>query len=308
MHIDRRRIRNLANYIDHLPQGVSLRVRTALSDRETALLERVGFEAAPAQGDSLLPAARGSVSRFNAEGRWQVHRDLPKEDRYIRTVSWTWKEWGGTEHTEFRDITRLCYQRTLITPPGIEMTYLRHGGQAYLVSPALSNTTQNEAALLHAINLVLEIAGTCEIVADDLSNFAPPVTRRVSWRMLPPGAHPWERIRSHVNTSLARMTEKTRSVVHDRQRTIVDHGPDEQHVGLGGFSDYVAYVFRQRRLVVLESIRRGNAIYVFGDDWQAVAQLSKAEIIAGNLHLDRIVHSDGWKARLAQTMNQRRAA
>jgi hypothetical protein len=50
----------------------------------------------------------------------------------------------------------------------------------------------------------------------------------------------------------------------------------------GGFSDYIAYVFAERRLVVLESVRKGNAIYVFGQNWDRFSKLSKAEILDRN--------------------------
>jgi hypothetical protein len=51
--------------------------------------------------------------------------------------------------------------------------------------------------------------------------------------------------------------------------------------------------------VVLESVRKDNAIYVFGSDWQPLSQLPKAEILKGALHLARVVHAKGWKPKLA---------
>lgn len=125
--------------------------------------------------------------------------------------------------------------------------------------------------------------------------------------MLPPGEHPWPRVQERLACVLTRFLEDTRAVILDRQRTILAHEPDEQFVGAGGFSDYIAYVFRTRGIVVLECIRKGNAIYVFGQDWARFSKLTKAEIINQNLHLDRIVHIEGWKERLARVLVRRAA-
>ena len=308
MRIDKRRVRNLATHLYQVPPGETFRVRVPLDAQADELLKRIGFEEAPSAGDTILPAIRGPVSRYNAEGRWLVHRDRPKESRYIRTVFWTRKDWGGNEHTDFRDIFRDCYPRTHLPPPAVELTYIEHAGEAYLVSPQLKNDAASEETNRHVVNLCLELARGCEVVRDDLEAFAPPATRNVNWKLLPPGRHPWPRVKEHIDTLLTRLSPKTRHVIYDRQQTVMAHGPDEQHVGVGGFADYVAYVFTSRGLVVLESVRRGNAIYAFGQDWQTVSQLSKAEIIAGDLQVERIVHSQGWKDRLARLLNLRAAA
>ena len=308
MRIEKRRVRNLANHLYQVPNGAEFRVRVPLDGDKVELLKRAGFEPSPSAGDTILPAIRGPVSRLNSEGRWIVHRDQPKESRYIRTVFWSWKDWGGNEHEESRDIYRDCYPRTHLPPPAIELTYVEHAGEAYLISPRLRNVVASEDDNRHVVNLCLELARRCEVVRDDLEAFAPPATRNVNWKLLPPGRHPWPRVKEHVDTLLTRLSPKTKAVIYDRQQTIMNHGPDEQHVGVGGFSDYIAYVFASRGLVVLESVRRGNAIYAFGQDWQVVSQLSKAEIIAGDLHVERIVHTQGWKDRLARLLNLRAAA
>ncbi|MDO9125816.1 MAG: hypothetical protein Q7U42_03045, partial [Parvibaculum sp.] len=68
------------------------------------------------------------------------------------------------------------------------------------------------------------------------------------------------------------------------------------------------YVFEERGFVVLESIRKGNAIYVFGSNWQTVSRLSKAEVLSNNFHISRIVHVKGWKRKLAQLFAKPSAA
>ena len=203
---------------------------------------------------------------------------------------------------------RLCYPRTHVPPPGLELTYVEHGERRLLVGPALTNEPTAHEAIAHAVNLFLEFTGECELIQDDLSRFSRIETRRVAWRLLPPGAHPWATVSAHLHSMLKRVSPNTRRVIEDRQATIMSHSPSEQYVGLGGFEDYIAYVFRKRDVVVLESIRRDNAIYVFGQEWERFAQLSKREVLLHRHQLARIVHAGDWKERLARLLEDRAAA
>ena len=273
-----------------------------------AKLPAIGFPEPASHGDTVLPKAAGPVRRFNADGGWQIHRDRPKEDRYVRTVSWRWTTWDGMEHEDYRDIFRSCWPRTRLPAPAVELTILDQDGQSYLAAPSYPNVPEQHEAIRHAVNLILEIGGRCELRASDLGILARPPIKRTTWAMLPQGKHPFARISAHLDTVLGRSSENARRVIRDRQETILGHRPSEMHVGLGGFENYVAYVFADRGLVVLECIRHGNAIYAFGQDWKALAQLTKAEIIDGGLHVARIVHSEGWKIRLAELLNRKKSA
>jgi hypothetical protein len=297
MQINRARIRNLGNYLSALQDGVAFRAVFALGDG--AALHRLGLSDDPGQGETILPRAIGPISRFNAEGRWVPLKDQPKESRYIRTLSWNWTTWDGQEHSDSKDIYRDCYQRAFDPPPGIELTYVEQAGRRLIISPQLQNVDAQATRNLHVINLLLEVFGACELVTADLAQLTPAVLNRANWRILPPGQHPWERIAEYLDRAIGRLGEGTQRVIRDRQRTIQDHGPDEVWVGEGGFDDYMAYVFRDRGIVVLESVRKGNAIYAFTSNWRAVSQLTKAEIIQNDLHQARIVHIDGWKGRLS---------
>lgn len=306
--IEKKRVRNIAQYLNGLPPNGEVRPIVEIDDDLATKLPSLGFEEPITTGSTVLPKAVGAIRRFNAEGRWEVHRDQPKESRYIRTVSWRWKTWDGAEHEELRDICRMCWPRTRIPAPGIEITVLGHDGKIFLAAPAYSNTSDQHDALRHAVNLLLEIAGRCELRAADLDVLTMPPVKRMTWAMLPSGKHPFARIDAHLDAVLKRSGKNARRVIEDRQRTILTYKPTEMHVGLGGFEEYIAYVFADRGLVVLECIRRGNAIYAFGRDWKSLAQLTKAEIIDGDLHVARIVHSEGWKFRLSRLLNQKKSA
>jgi hypothetical protein len=298
MHIEVKRIRNVKNWLARIGSGAAFKV-VYNGQRET-LLKRLGLAASAASGSSILPSIVGQISRFNSEGKWAARKDLPKEYRYVRTVEWSWTTWDGTENTDFKDIYRFCYQREYVAPPSVELSFLELDGQSSVVSHELQNLDANAEINQHTINLILELFGSCELVQADLSKISAPILKNANWRLLPPGAHPFDQIKSHVEHAVRHMSVGTCNVILDRQKSLEELGPDEKWVGEAGFNDYVAYVFKSYGLVVLESLRRDNAIYVFADNWQTVSRLTKAEILRSGFHHSRIVHVDGWKFKLAQ--------
>ena len=312
MMIQQTRILNVARHLETVPEDVEFRLAVELTDELVPKLAKFGFAESPADGDTVLPAMVGPVSRFNAEGKWLVHKDRPKEVRYVRTVRWRWRQWAGRynfeEREDFRDIYRECYVRDLVSPPAVELTYVERDGRRRLISPIYWNRREDHESIGHGINLLLELFGSCELVRTNFEAFSGLRVRRVNWRMLPPGEYPWARLREHLHGMLRRQSEDTRSVIEDRQETMKGYGPDTIYVGVGGFSDYLAYVFRSRGLVVLESIRRDNAIYVFGRDWNRFAQLTKAEVLISGHHKARIIHAKRWKRRLGELLHRTRAA
>lgn len=301
MKIAGTRILNVARYTGHLPENAIIRVIFDATDVKDASLQRAGFSAEAAAGSAILPAIVGPATRFNAEGKWIIHRDQPKELRYVGTRVWRWKQWGGEEQESYVDIERECYPRTRVDPPSIELSLLDNSNRLLIVSPEISLTDGDTAKL--AINIFLELFRACELITTHVESYSPPEISRVNWRLLPPGEYPWERLSTHIESALKKSSDDLKEIIQDRQDTIRAYGPSRIFVGQAGFGDYLAYEFSGRSLVVLESIRRDNAIYIFGQDWQAVSQFTKAQVIGQGLHLERIIHSKGWKAKLANALS-----
>jgi hypothetical protein len=298
MRIEVKRIRNVRNWLASIGEGAGFRVKH--SGNGEYLRKRLGLATEAPSGTSILPSIVGRISRFNSEGKWIALKDLPKENRYVQTVRWSWTTYDGVEHTDFKDIFRLCYQRDFMSPPSVELEFRENAIQSFVFSPEFKNTEADAEKNAHVFNLLLELFGSCDVVQADLATIPSPILKKANWRLLPSGAHPFDQIKAHVEHAVRHMSEATCSVILDRQKTLEEFGPEEKWVGEGGFNDYVAYVFKSFGLVVLESLRRDNAIYVFADNWQAVSKLTKAEILQGGLHHSRIVHVDGWKSKLAQ--------
>lgn len=306
MAIRQTRIRNIQHHLAEVPAEANFRVVLELDANPRAQMARVGFNDHAQDGDTILPAVRGRVSRFNSEGAWIVHRDQPKEERYIRTVSWKWREYRGRgdyeEMEDFKDIYRMCYPREWLAAPAVEVALVSIEGRRFIVSPVLTNNVALHDGARHTINLFLELFGECDLVTIGLEAFVAPVQRHVNWVILPPGEHPWDRVGDHIRQVVEGMAERSSAVIIDRATTISGYGPANVYQGVAGFSDYLAYDFPEKQIVILESLRRDNALYVLGEDWISVSQRTKAEIINQNMHQGRIVHTNGWKERLAEIL------
>lgn len=105
-------------------------------------------------------------------------------------------------------------------------------------------------------------------------------------------------MQKYVKTIVKDKHHKYSNVILNRQESLSRYEPDEIYVGNGGFRSYVAYIFKAKKLVVLESIQTDNATYIFGENWEQVSKLTKAEILKKSLQKDRLIHSKGWEIRL----------
>jgi hypothetical protein len=245
----------------------------------------------------------GPRTRFNAHGRYHLRRDLPLESRYINTIEWTYEKWNGKGPTqtviESKDIFRDCYQRDFEAPPSEELIVIGTGADQLLVSRELAPGIDSGEQISHIVNVFLELFGSCEIRLADLANLlALPHVRRVNWTMLPPGNYPWSAIEGHISNVLNGRAPRTLNPILARQRKLEGKGPAEIYVGNGGFRGYLAYVFPSKGVAILECVKLENATYVFNMNWPTASQLSKAEVITGSLHRDRIIHSEGWDAKI----------
>ena len=269
-------------------------------------LTAAGFSTNPRPGDTILPAVNGSVTDFNANGRYVVRKDLPKEERYITTVEWTWEEWAGpyetTTRTEDRAVYRECYQRDFHPPPAAELTIIDHEDQLLVVSEELTHSATQEDHIRHILNVFLELFGACEIRHADLQTVTPPSIRKVNWTLLPPGQHPWSRVHQHISRMLRDKAPRSTNPIQNRLNELASFNPNEVYIGEGGFRAYVAYIFNEKGLAVLESILLDNATYVFDRDWQKVSQMTKAQILQSHLHRDRIIHATNWNDRIRELL------
>lgn len=310
MIIKQQRIMSVKKYFFGIKEGKEFQISIPLSSIPPTKIKQAGFPADMQPGDKILPANVGPISRFNAEGKWITRKDLPKESRYIQTRMWRWNQWSGRGHVQEQeracDIYKDCYPRELVPPPSEEITFVQGSDGPLFVSDNFCLKPENHELIKHTINLFLELFGECHVLHEGQKLLVPPKTKRVHWKILPVGQYPWKQLKPHVEERLKASAEEIQTVIHDRQQKILSFKPTTCVVGSGGFYDYIAYIFPEQNFVVLESIRLGNAIYVFESDWEEFSQLTKAEILTKNLHLERIIHAQGWKTKLEELFKNRK--
>jgi hypothetical protein len=127
--------------------------------------------------------------------------------------------------------------------------------------------------------------------------------KRVPWRLLPPGEHPFQEILNHYEV----LEKQTPSVRYDRTRLerIYELSPTAWYVGLDEFSGYIVFYFQESQTAVLDNPAWGNAIYVIRGEWESLSRLTKAQLLAKHKHTQRvrkIVHSGDWFQRLTMCL------
>lgn len=310
MRIKKRRIRSLERNLASMPRGTQVVPALTSLDAHRERLCILGFSGRFTKGETVLPKQVGPISRYNAEGKYIIHRDQPKET-VTRQREWTWLEWHGPRRVEQRRIVDVPYQRyprTFLAPPSIELTVTHRGeAGAAITTPTIEYARPNDDMLLHVINLFLELFGECDLLNEENEAFAPAELRRLNWTVLPPGPMPWEQMQTRLRPILEKAKKGNRPVIEHRLRFVEEQGPAFTAVGQAGFLGYVVFGFPMEGVCVVESALYGNATYVFREDWKRLSRLTKAEIIAGDLHADRIIHSKGWEHRLTQWLALRAA-
>lgn len=302
MRITKRRIRKVNNYLSEFRAGDAVFVGIPVVDVAAGRLAQVGLPDPPSIGATVLPPSDlGPVSLFNAEGRYNIRRDQPMETA-CRQVEWHWTEWHGPDPVEQSDVVDVPYKRyprEFIPPPSIELCVRNSArGQLLITAGPFTYSPGDTALLTHVTNLILEAFGECEFYD---ANLMPPITapvRRLNWEILPAGRYPWERLEPHLRSLVHQSAEGNQPVIGWRLQHIAASNPEFVAIGKAGFHGYVVFGFPDHNVFILESIFYGNATYVFGEDWEHLSQRSKAEILAGGLQRDRIIHRKGWDRQL----------
>ncbi|GAT35262.1 hypothetical protein TSACC_3326 [Terrimicrobium sacchariphilum] len=299
MIIQGKRINRCSRYFSSVPDETPILIARSVGDIDAPTLARIGFPIPCEENFAVLPApVFGPVSRYNANGKEVPDRSLPMET-VSRWVYSTWTDWHGNEHSGFVLRYYNRYPRRNFPPPSVEIRVSADvSGNLFLTTEAFNHSSNRQDATLHRVNLFLEIFGICEVLTENLERIIVAPVRKVNWRLLPAGQNPFDQLLTQLDEIVSRTDPGYREAVLERAELINSFGPSQIVIGQGGFREYVVYRFPDRGLNFLESVFRGNATYVFGDDWEHLSQLTKAEIIAGGLAIERIVHGNDWRPRI----------
>lgn len=292
MFIKKSRIRDPKKYLQLVKEGEEFYITLPVKPNSDKLVQ-IGFSKELKEGEQILPAELGTISIFNSRGKFNKLKHLPKETAYMQR-EWFWKDWGGTEHSKIVDIPYKRYPRQFVDPPSEELKIVKNNPDKILISRLFKNEPNAHGEILHCINLFLELFGECELTGKKLTAFTKVKSIKVNWEILPPGKYPWNKVKSKVAASLNKQPKGNKPVIQNRIDTISNFKPDFCATGRGGFNGYMVFGFKDKNLFVLESVFNNNATYIFNKNWEEISQLTKREIINGNLQLHRFIHRKGW--------------
>lgn len=244
----------------------------------------------------LLPRTRGLFAARNLDGWVEKRKDLPKELRDISSFATNWN--GNGYHLVSRSVEAwpLQYHRPrLNTISATVLEQLRDSALIrFRVDQPLARESETFAVdLKFNMRLLKEAVGTADVYSADMSDEEFSNIQRVDWVLLPPGSA--DRVVAQLATRPGVSVERMR-VAGERIQTLDRLGHDGFIVGAGRFSNYFGVKFGEK-LVALENLEYGNALYVFEENWGELSKLSRSELIRRRDPLvHRIPHLPGWQS------------
>ena len=254
----------------------------------------------------LVPPPRtcGKQAQRNLDGWKEKRTDLPKETRTISQWAPSWN--SGSFHLVSRTIDAYPVDYHPARILTISATALEHLVAAALVrfrvdQPLNKNTEGFSADLKFNIQLLREAVGDASIYDADLSDEDFAVIQHVDWELLPPGST--DKVLKRLTAQRGTPPERLK-VATERLQVLERLGHDGYIVGKGRFAQYFGAVFGDR-LVALENLEYGNALYVFEESWEAMSQLSRSELIRRrDPGVHRIPHVAGWGSAIRKILKR----
>ncbi|MCE7732492.1 hypothetical protein [Vibrio campbellii] len=302
MKIQKKNMRSLNALYAQTQDYSQLTLAVPVEQVSQKLLEKIGFKGELIEGQSILPAGFNSRTRENLDGKCHIRKDLPKE-KY--TVEWdiTWEDWGGNSHSRTIWFDRERNARSYDEAFSCYLTIISINGKQYISADDIIKIDANERLNLHICNLMLSCFGYFEVFDADLMEIKRPERKVLNWDILPPGEYPWNNKSSIKQLVSNKLSGQKKAKFERRTGFIEKLKPDFVASGRGGFNHYFIYGFEARNTFILESINDNNATYVFSDDWRELSQLTKAEIIQGDLAKNRIIHNASWETEVRKAVS-----
>jgi hypothetical protein len=257
-------------------------------------LEQVGDE-----WIGLPPASTGRWSKWNANGREIVRRDLPKTYH-----SWTIEapdfQGSGTHPITF---SREVFRKQRLYGQQIEAAVTRRDEPRDSLVGTVLLTLQApydedaEQAYLYAASLARTWFGSATAYSLGETGIPQVPDQRVSWDFLPDGTV--EEMREAVVKKFGGSAPPREiEIMIDRLEKVQSLAPEKRLVGSSGLQRYIGYMFGED-FVAFENPRVGNALYLMYEDWESLSQLSRSQLLASREgDFDRIIHSARWFERL----------
>lgn len=262
----------------------------------------VGFDEEVKVGDYLLPEVIGNITSFNVNGKELIRKDLPKKPQ-PRSFHTSWEDWHGNSHSGVQTRYIDMYPREYIQAPTEYLSVIEVEGKNYISTDEFIISDKDDNEIIHLANLMLECFGEFKIVDTLLGKIIGKRIRNLQWEILPPGKYPWSKSKIIIRNATKRLKASDQEVINYRMKVLSVYEPDFLATGRAGFNGYIVYGFESRSIFILESMFLDNATYIFENNWEVFSQLTKNNIINGDIPHRRIIHDKQWKFRIGKLMN-----
>ena len=297
MIIQKQRINNVAKYMKRLGDidQFYICVKNSFKNRDVLIEKNVCMKVE--NGIKVIPRPIGPVTRYNADGKKVVRKDLDKEPRTIEH-DFHIIDWHGQDHYGTCYQTRMCFPIQTVLPPCEEITI----DETIIRSEILRKKDYDR--IKHVINMFLEIFGVCEVVDANLQSISTTTIKHIPWKILPPGKYPWEKAKEYLKNYFNSVPESKIKTIQKRHKFLAKYEPDFVAVGEESFNGYVVYGYTERNVYYFESNEPNNATYVFIGEWEEASKLTKRDIIMGKLCYKRLIHTKKWEKNISMIMNE----
>lgn len=147
-----------------------------------------------------------------------------------------------------------------------------------------------------------EAVGSAQVYSADISDEEFADLQFVDWELIPAGAT--DRVLTRL-ASRSGATSEQIAVASERLNALEKLGHSGFIVGHGNFARYFGAKFGEK-LLVLENLDYGNALYVFEENWEELTKLSRTELIKRrDPGVHRLPHLPGWQSAIRQLLRDR---
>lgn len=278
-------------------------------------LKRLGVTVSGGDVEAIspfLPEGPGRWANWNRKGRVVPRPDWPKVTRTWTTTSPNFGNgarygYSSNLHTVEKRATQTLHGKAFAFEVS---TQRRPDGKvvvSFMLEPVFSGSIDHDSPdLLMAASLTREVIGTPRVFPNSASFSDWEKGQTFDWEFLPvQHTGPAFNYDALANTLGIPNNSSMRDTFKERYSTIHELGPKTIRYGTTGFARYVAFEFD--KAVVLENYYYGNAAYVMYEDWQALSQRTRLDLLAdSSARFERVIHSKDWKSKLMEAIKGQR--
>lgn len=248
------------------------------------------------------PRACGIWAKRNLDGWQEKRKELPKEMRDISNWAPNWN--GSGHHLVSRSVEAWPVEHhpaRMLTLSATILEQLKDGAivRFRIDQPLDRADPEFVENLQFNLRLLREVVGSAQIYNADMSDEEFADLQFVDWELIPAGSG--DRVLARLATRKSATSEQI-EVASQRLRVLEKLDHDGFIVGHGKFARYFGAKFGEK-LLVLENLDYGNALYVFEENWEKLTQLNRTELIRRrDPGVHRLPHLPGWQSAIRKLL------